>query len=137
MDRKEFFSLMGGSAASLFLFNCIGCSKPSNDVTAPATVDFTIDLSTPAYSALNTNGGYLAQQGVLIARTMAGNYIAVQQSCTHQNYSLIYEGQKGIFYCNNHGSAFAENGTVLNPPANRNLKVYKTTLTGTSLRIYS
>ncbi|HZW70077.1 MAG TPA: Rieske (2Fe-2S) protein, partial [Hanamia sp.] len=84
-----------------------------------------------------TNGGFLAQQGVLIARTMTGNYIAVQQSCTHQNYSLVYEGQQRIFFCNNHGSAFSENGTVLNPPASRNLQVYKTTLTGNSLRVYS
>jgi len=137
MDRKEFFSLMGGSVASLFLFNCIGCSKSANGVTAPSGVDFTIDLSSPAYSALSTNGGFLAQQGVLIARTMTGNYIAVQQSCTHQNYSLVYEGQQGIFFCNNHGSAFSENGTVLNPPASRNLQVYKTTLTGNSLRVYS
>lgn len=137
MDRKEFFSLMGGSAASLFLFNCIGCSKSANGVSAPSTIDFTIDLSTPAYSALLTDGGFLAQQGVLIAKTMKGNYIAVQQSCTHQNYSLIYDGQNAVFYCNNHGSAFSETGMVLNPPAERNLKVYKTTLSGSSLRVYS
>ena len=137
MDRKEFFSLMGGSAASFFLLNCIGCSKSSGAVTAPSTIDFTIDLSSSAYSALSVNGGFLAQQGVLIARTMTGNYIAVQQSCTHQNYPLVYDGPHGVFYCQNHGSAFSETGIVLNPPAQSNLKVYKTTLTGSSLRVYS
>ena len=139
MDRKEFISLIGGGAVSAYLFTCIGCSKGSNGgaIGGPSSVDFTLDLSSSANSALLTNGGYLAQQGVLVARTTAGAYIAVQQSCTHQSYPLIYDGSNDVFYCNNHGSAFSEKGIVLNGPANRNLTVYKTTLTGTSLRVYS
>ncbi len=139
MDRREFFSLMGGGAVSAYLVTCIGCSKGLNggSTTGPSSVDFTIDLTSSANSALLTKGGFLAQQGVLVALTTAGIYIAVQQSCTHQSYPLIYNGSSDQFYCNNHGSAFSENGTVLNSPARRNLTVYKTALTGTSLRVYS
>lgn len=139
MDRKEFISLVGGGTIAAFLVTCAGCSKGSNggSIGGPSSIDFTIDLSSSANSALLTKGGYLAQQGVLVARATTGAYIAVQQSCTHQNYPLIYEGSNDVFYCNNHGSAFSENGIVLNGPANRNLTVYKTTLTGTSLRVYS
>ena len=139
MDRKEFISLMGGGTVSAYLFTCIGCSKGSDggSIGGPSSIDFTLDLSVSANSALLTNGGYLAQQGVLVARTTAGKYIAVQQSCTHENYPLIYNGSSDQFYCNNHGSAFSENGTVLNSPARKNLAVYKTTLTGSSLRVYS
>lgn len=139
MDRKEFFSLIGGGAVSAFLFTCVGCSKGSNggSIGGPSSIDFTVDLSSSTNSALLTNGGYLAQQGVLVARTTSGTYIAVQQSCTHENYPLIYNGSSDQFYCNNHGSAFSEKGMVLNSPARRNLTVYKTTLTGTSLRVYS
>ncbi|MEO9146324.1 MAG: Rieske 2Fe-2S domain-containing protein [Ginsengibacter sp.] len=139
MDRKEFISLIGGGAVSAYLVTCIGCSKGSNEgaIGGPSSIDFTLDLSSSANSALLTNGGYLAQQGVLVARTTAGIYIAVQQSCTHENYPLIYNGSRDQFYCNNHGSAFSDNGVVLNSPASRNLKVFKTTLTGTSLRVYS
>lgn len=139
MNRKEFFSLIGGGAVSAFLVTCAGCSKglDGGSTTGPSSVDFTIDLSSSANAALLTKGGYLAQQGVLVALTNAGKYIAVQQSCTHENYPLIYTGSSDQFYCNNHGSAFSENGTVLNSPARRNLTIYKTALTGTSLRVYS
>ena len=139
MDRKEFISLIGGGSISAFLVTCAGCSKGSDggSIGGPSSIDFSLDLSSSSNSALLTNGGYLAQQGVLVARTTNGTYIAVQQSCTHQNYPLIYDGSTDVFYCNNHGSAFSEKGTVLNGPANRNLKVYNTTLSGTSLRVYS
>ncbi|MDB5134756.1 MAG: cytochrome b6-f complex iron-sulfur subunit [Mucilaginibacter sp.] len=145
MDRKQFLSLIGGGAATVALFSCTGCSKssqgPGNNnqgtITGPTGIDFTLDLTASANSALLANGGYLASNGVLVARTNAGVYIAVQQSCTHQNYPLIYNGASDEFFCNNHGSAFSDKGVVLNSPANRNLVVYNTTLSGTSLRVYS
>lgn len=142
MDRKEFLSLVGVSAASALVVSCMGCSKSSDpggqsSVNGPTGVDFTLDLTASANASLLNSGGYLANQGVLVAKTSAGAYIAVQQSCTHQNYPLIYEGSSHQFFCNNHGSAFSEKGVVLNSPANRNLTVYNTSVTGTSLRVYS
>jgi cytochrome b6-f complex iron-sulfur subunit len=143
MDRKEFLSLVGISASSALIMSCVGCSKSSDNqsnqssVNGPTGVDFTLDLSASANAALLSNGGYLATQGVLVAKTNAGAFIAVQQSCTHENYPLIYEGASQRFFCNNHGSAFSEKGVVLNSPANRNLTVYNTSVTGTTLKVYS
>jgi cytochrome b6-f complex iron-sulfur subunit len=142
MDRKEFLSVMGMSAATLTAISCLGCSKNSGDSASPATtgptgVDFTLDLNASANATLLTNGAYQAQNGVIVARTSGGKYIAVQQSCTHQSYPLIYQEGSQQFYCNNHGSAFTEAGVVKNSPANRNLTIYNTALTGTLLRIYS
>jgi cytochrome b6-f complex iron-sulfur subunit len=143
MDRKEFLSVVGVSAAAFTVMSCFSCSKSSDagssstSVNGPTGVDFTIDLTASANSALLTNGGYLSQNGVLVARTTAGAYIAVQLSCTHESYPLVYQGSGNQFYCNNHGSAFTEAGVVKNSPANRNLTVYKTTLTNSSLRVYS
>ncbi|MDB5111878.1 MAG: cytochrome b6-f complex iron-sulfur subunit [Mucilaginibacter sp.] len=141
MDRKDFLSAIGLTAASFAVINCIGCSKGSSTgpsgVNGPTGVDFTLDLTSSSNAALLTNGGYLAANGVLVAKTTTGTYIAVQQSCTHESYPLIYQGSAQRFYCNNHGSAFSQAGVVLNSPANRNLTVYNTTLTGSSLRIYS
>jgi cytochrome b6-f complex iron-sulfur subunit len=141
MDRKEFLSTIGITAASFALINCIGCSKKSDSapgrVNGPAGINFTLDLSLSANSVLLSNGGYLAANGVIVAKTTAGAYIAVQQSCTHESYPLIYQGGSQQFYCNNHGSAFTEAGVVKNSPANHNLTVYKTTLTGTTLRVSS
>ncbi|MDB5129556.1 ubiquinol-cytochrome c reductase iron-sulfur subunit [Mucilaginibacter sp.] len=141
MDRKEFLSAIGITAASFALINCVGCSKKSDNsasgVNGPSGVDLTLDLTASANAALLTNGGYLASNGVIVAKTTAGTYIAVQQSCTHESYPLIYQGGSHQFYCNNHGSAFTEAGVVKNSPANHNLTAYQTTLTGTSLRVFS
>lgn len=142
MDRKQFLSMMGMSAASLAVINCVGCAKSSGGSNNPSTsgptgIDFTLDLTAAANAELLKSGGYLSSNGVLVAHTTAGAYIAVQLSCTHENYPLIYQPSANHFYCNNHGSAFTETGAVLNSPARNNLTTYKTTLTGTSLRVYA
>jgi len=135
MDRKEFFEVIGIGAIGFAITSCIGCSKSSTGPGAPSNIDFTIDLNTN--TSLLTNGGYMAMNGVIVARTTSGTYIAVQQSCTHQSYSLNYQASAHRFYCNNHGATFTETGVVTAGPTNRSLVVYNTQLTGTSLRVYS
>lgn len=142
MDRKEFLASIGVSAASFAVLSCLGCSKSSDSsssgtVNGPTGVDFTLDLSSSANAALLSNGGYLVSNGVIVARTTAGAYIAAQHSCTHQSYGLVYQGSNNRFYCNNHGATFSNSGAVTNGPASRALTVYNTTITGTSLRVYS
>lgn len=140
MDRKEFLNSMGMSAAAFALINCIGCKKDnqvSADTTGPTGVDFMLDLTLASNAALLNNGGSLMANGVIVARTKTGNYIAVQRSCTHESYTLSYQSANSRFYCPNHGATFAESGAVTNGPATRSLSVYNTQLTGTSLRVYS
>lgn len=142
MDRKEFLASIGLGAASFALVNCLGCSKSSDasssgGTTGPTGVNFTLDLSSSANAALLNNGGYLVSNGVIVARTTAGAYIAVQQSCTHESYGLVYQGANSRFYCANHGATFSNSGAVTGGPAPRALTVYNTALTGTSLRVYS
>lgn len=142
MDRKEFLSLIGLGTASAVVMSCIGCSKSSDSsssgtVTGPTGIDFTLDLNATANATLLTNGGYLVSNGVIVARTLAGAYISVQHSCTHESYGLVYQGSNSRFYCANHGATFSNAGAVTNGPATRALTVYNTTLTGTSLRVYS
>ncbi|WP_018616704.1 ubiquinol-cytochrome c reductase iron-sulfur subunit [Segetibacter koreensis] len=139
MDRKEFLSLLGFSSASIALASCVaGCSKNvTSRTTAPANVDFTIDLSQAANAALLSNGGYVYNSGVIVARTMTGAYIAVQQLCTHDTVAVTYQGAYHRFFCNAHGSTFNETGQVTGGPAPVALKTYNTSLTGNSLRVYS
>lgn len=141
MDRKDFLAAIGLSAVAFAVINCVGCSK-SNDtsvsgVSGPSNVDFTLDLSVSANVALLTNGGYLTSNGVIVARTTSGTYIAVQQSCTHESYPLVYQSANHRFYCNNHGSYFNEAGVVQVSPATKSLTTYTTVLTGSSLRVHS
>ena len=138
MDRKEFLSTLGLGAAALACSYCLnGCKPLDNPITAPTNVDFTLDLTTPANAALNTNGGYLYQGGVIVARMASGTYVALSQTCTHAGGTVQYIASSNRFYCPSHGSVFGTDGSVVTGPASSPLARYTTTLTGTSLRVHS
>ena len=144
MKRNEFLTALGISASTVvFAPYLVSCSKSSSlsdsgsNGTPSSTVDFTLDLSMPANSALNTNGSSMISNGVIVAKTSGGMYIAVASKCTHQGYTLAYDNATSEFRCASHGSNFTTGGLVVNGPASTALKVYKTQLTGTNLRVYS
>ena len=146
MKRDQFFSAFGVSAGMLFLAPAISsCSKSLTDTNpnqtgggTNGTVDFTIDLSSPTYASLNSNGGSIVKDNIIIARTSSGVYVALTSICTHQQYNpIVFESASNRFYCPNHGSNFGLDGSVLNGPATSALKKYNTQLTGTSLRVYA
>lgn len=146
MERKAFFSSLGFSAGMIFLAPVMtSCSKSETDsatttggTTNTAAVDFTLDLSSTTYAALNSNGGSVVKDNIIIARTSAGAFVAVSSVCTHQQYNPIsFESAASRFHCPNHGSNFATDGTVINGPALTALKKYNTQLTGTNLRVYA
>ncbi|HLO82190.1 MAG TPA: Rieske 2Fe-2S domain-containing protein [Chitinophagaceae bacterium] len=144
MDRKEFLAQLGLTSAAIFMGTCLGgCSKDdggggtTNVPPAPTGVDFTINLADAANSNLATPGGYIYKSGIIVARTLADTYIAVSQACTHQGFTVVFEGTNNRFYCSNHGSTFSTTGTVTTGPAGAPLTKYNTALTGTSLRVFS
>ena len=143
MERKIFFSTLGISAGMLFLAPVMTSCSKSEDVTPTpggnnGTVNFTLDLTSPAYAQLNTNGGSVVKDNIIIARTSSGAYVALTSICSHQQYNPIaFESSANRFHCPNHGSNFSVDGTDLNGPALTALKKYNTQLTGTSLRVYS
>ena len=140
MDRKDFLSQVGVGAAAFLAPICLGgiagCGKSSNDSTpsAPSNVDFTLDVSS---GALASNGGFLVSQGILVARTNAGAFLAVSAACTHQGTTVNYNAANNNFVCPNHGAKFSSSGMVTLGPATTNLKSYNTSLTNSTLRIYS
>lgn len=137
MNRKDFLAQVGLGAAAMLVPACIGglssCSKTNNN-SAPTNVDFTLDIST---GALASNGGHLVQGAVLVARTLTGTFLAVSAACTHEGTNVNYDATGNNFICPNHGAKFSSTGSVTQGPAKTNLTQYKTTLTGTSLRVYS
>ena len=106
MDRKEFLSQVGIGVAAVFIPACIGglsgCKKTDTG-TPSSSVDFTLDTST---GSLATNGGHLITQGVLVARTTSGTFIAVSAACTHEGTSVNYFANNNNFICPNHGAQF-------------------------------
>ena len=143
MERKAFFTAIGISAGMLFLAPALNSCSKSMDTNSPGngnnnSVDFSLDLTSPTYAALNNNGGSVVKDNIIIARTSAGAFVALTSICTHQQYNPIaFESAANRFHCPNHGSNFATDGSVLNGPALTALKKYNTQLTGNSLRVYS
>lgn len=137
MDRKDFLKLTGMSMGAFVLASCLGGCKKSDSTPSALIVDFTLDLTQSANSALNLNGGFIYKDGVIVAKTIAGNFIAVAQACTHQGTTVTYQGSSSQFHCPNHGSNFSETGSVITGPASLPLQKFNTTLTGTSLRVFS
>ena len=133
MNRKEFLSLVGIGATGVFVASCLSACKKENS----NTIDFTLDLSSSANAALTTNGGYLVSQGVIVAKTNAGDYIAVSAACTHEGVNVQFQSSSNRFHCPAHGANFTTTGTVQNGPANSPLTKYNTSLSGNLLRIYS
>ena len=149
MKRNEFFSAIGISAGMLFMAPALSsCSKGYTDSTTnpgvggnpggTGAIDFTLDLSSPTYAALNSNGGSIVKDNIIIARTTAGVFVALTSICSHQQYNPIaFDSANNRFHCPNHGSNFGVDGSVINGPATSALKKYNVQLTGTNLRIYA
>jgi len=140
MNRQEFLAQVGTGAAALFIPLCFGggalssCSNGGVVPAAPTNVDFTLDIST---GALAVKGGYLVTQGLVVARTLAGTFLAVSAACTHAGTNVQYIGASNSFRCPNHGATFNNAGQVTGGPAGSSLATYNTTLTGNSLRVFS
>lgn len=150
MKRGEFLRSLGMSGAALMAVYCMGtltaCSNSSDDpapgggTTNPGggtgtKVDFTLDLNATANANLKTDGGFVIKDSVIVARVKGGTYVALAKSCTHQGTEVAYQLANDRFNCPNHGSNFKTDGSVINGPATSPLQQYKTTLTGTSLRV--
>jgi cytochrome b6-f complex iron-sulfur subunit len=137
MNRTEFLSALGIGAVAMLCSSCMeGCTPADQGPTAPANVDFTLDLTNPAYAGLAAAGGSIDNNGVTVAHTPSG-YVAVSSACTHQGATITYDKTNNYFYCPAHGSIFATTGTVSRGPAGTPLAAYHVTLSGNSLRVYS
>ena len=101
-------------------------------------MDFTINIANSPFNVLQNNGGFYVDtaNNVIIAKTTSGMLIAVSSLCTHQSVTLEFQANNNRFYCPGHRSNFNTSGTVLNGPASAPLKSYKTSLSGSLLRIY-
>ncbi|MEQ1623155.1 MAG: Rieske 2Fe-2S domain-containing protein, partial [Sediminibacterium sp.] len=85
-----------------------------------------------------STGGFVIQNAVVIAKTGTGTYAAATVICSHEGQKQItYRSAGSQWYCSSHGATFDINGAGLNGNASKGLTIYKTSLNGTSLRIYS
>jgi len=136
MNREEFLKKLGAAA----LLTCTGagiygCSSQTDP--APSNVDFMLDLTLGQNAALNTVGGSVSSNGIIIARLSSTEFIALSRACTHEGTGVNYRSAQKDFLCPNHGARFSTTGAVLQGPAKTSLRKYNTELTGISLRVFS
>jgi cytochrome b6-f complex iron-sulfur subunit len=134
MERREFLEKLGIGAAFVITSTCMqSCSKDSS-----GPVDFTLNLDDAANANLKANGGYVVSNSTVVARTLAGDYVAVPLKCSHDGLNQVqYRKSSNTFFCTAHGAEFSLAGSGLNSTGKNGLTLYKTTLTGTSLRVVS
>ena len=152
MDRRHFLESIGIGAAFALTATCLQSCK--HEFIAPATTgstnnntgttttntaaSFTINLDDPANASLKSNGGYIVVKGIVIAKDLNGNYVAVTQVCSHANRAQIVFSSANEFYCNAHGARFTTAGVGLNSAGRGGLQTYKTVLEGTAiLRVFN
>lgn len=151
MERKEFLSLVGVSVGAIILQSCLsGCSNSSdptptnnnngntggtggtttgltgNNTISKGAINFTLDLTSTSFADLKTDGKAIVTGDVIVARTKAGNYIAVAKACTHQGTTVDFQADNNRFNCSNHGSNFDLTGKVINGPAASPLTQFST-----------
>jgi cytochrome b6-f complex iron-sulfur subunit len=137
MDRRNFLKTsclcgLGIAGTAAFMESC----KKSGVSTAAQgpTVNFTLDLTQPANASLNTAGGSVSSNGVVVANT-GSSFIAVAQSCTHQGCSIAYNKNGSDFVCPCHGGTFDINGNVTAGPPPAPVKKYTVTKNGNILSV--
>ena len=142
MNRMEFLKSLGLKGASLFAVYCAAsglssCINESMDPTNPTGVtgnELILDLTSAAYTKLNTVGNYVVVSGIVIARVSATAFAAVTQVCSHEGRRQVVFNA-GEFYCAAHGARFDTAGKGLNSTGSRGLKIYVTLLEGTTLKV--
>lgn len=134
MDRRQFLESLGIGAAFALTATCLHSCKADE----AGAVDFTIDLSASANAALQTNGGYIISNNCVVAKDTSGNYVAATVICSHEGEKKVsYDKNNNRYVCSAHGATFSLTGSPINSVTKNSLTIYKTSLSGTTLRVYS
>jgi len=141
MDRKNFIKTsctlcgLGIIGAATFLESC----KKNNatKTTKSTNVNFSLDLAQTANSDLNTIGGSIASNGVIIVNSGSNSFVALAQTCTHEGCDVEFNKTGNNFICPCHHGVFDINGNVTSGPPPTALKKYSVVKNGNILTITS
>ncbi|MEO6833445.1 MAG: Rieske (2Fe-2S) protein [Chitinophagaceae bacterium] len=133
MERKDFL-VKAGALCGLALIPgfIVSCNKDTTVLTPSA--NFTVDLNIPANASLNTVGGSLIINSILIIHTAAG-FTALQATCTHQGCTVGYNTSGNNIICPCHNGVFDISGNVTSGPPPSALHKYTVTQSGSILTI--
>ena len=108
---------------------CVRRISPDRAVAVPAPVDGDVTIALAQAPELADAGGAIIARpagdatGYLVANTGSG-YLALSARCPHQGCDVAWVQEDREAECPCHGSRFAGDGTVLNPPAPAGLAAF-------------
>ena len=141
MERRKFLESIGIGAAFVLSTACLhscGKNEPNTTPTPTTGVDFTLNLDDAANASLKQNGGFVIANGVVVAKDKDGKFVAATQLCSHAGFKTVkFDNSKNEFMCTTHGARFDTLGKGLNSEGSNGLTIYKTTQTGSSLRVFA
>lgn len=145
MTRRDLIGkvLIGGTTLIVLPTLLTSCSKDEDPVDNGGNNgggggggnNITVDLGNAMFAALNTTGGSVIVQGLIVANAGNGVYLALDSICTHQGCTIAYDKTNNNFPCPCHGSVFATTGAVINGPATVGVKSHAVTKNGNILTI--
>jgi len=140
MKRRDLFRQFMVGGAVLFIAPSVLTSCQTEDPTDNGGGnnggnDLTVDLTNPAFSALNNAGGHIVTGGVIVINTGAGGFAALSATCTHEGCTVGFNNGTGNIQCPCHGSTFSTAGSVLVGPASSPLPKYTVSKSGNVLTI--
>lgn len=134
MDKREFLKSVGSAG----LLTILGVSAPScndEDEPAPDNANFTVDLTQPAFSALQNDGGWvLHPDRDYLLVNVGGTIRAFSSRCTHQGCTRNWAFSANAT-CNCHASVFNSSGSVVSGPASQSLTSVSVTREGDVLTV--
>src|SRR6478736_9064832 len=98
MKRRDFLNNAGAAIGMGVVVQTFeSCSKNEATPTQPTPSGLTIDLSSPANSALKTTGGFILSKGIYVICTAPSTYIALSSVCTHQVCAVNFKSSSKQF----------------------------------------
>jgi cytochrome b6-f complex iron-sulfur subunit len=137
MTRRDLIQkiVLGGTTLLILPATINSCSKDEDTVGITGSKKITIDLTNAIYSALNSAGGTVVVQKIIVANTGNDVFVALDSECTHQGCTILYNLGSNNFPCPCHGSLYSLTGAVINGPAIVALKSYPVSKSGNILTI--
>lgn len=112
------------------------CKKSS--FAGPTNVNFTLDLTNSGNASLNTVGGAVVANGVIVIRKTGSQFVAFSATCTHEGCTVGYNTSSTNIVCPCHGGTYSStSGAVISGPPPSALSSYTATLSGNILTVKS
>ena len=121
-----------GSATS-----CTNLKRPLPTSGNTVTLPFTVfpELMMPGGQVIGVPQVMPPMNPILVARRDATHALAIDALCTHQGCPVAFVLANNDLECPCHGSTYALDGTVTNPPALSSLTPYAATVTATGITV--